>query len=189
MFRGLLMKDDADLLDHRLWRRSPPPWTRSGSRQRSSLRRPRCAVLPRHVRPAPGSPSIRSTRRRICRSASLSPSRPKTSKATGHAFHGPAFQLVTRHRWPRLVRGVSATLITPPDRRLGDDLPYGADWIFPPWACSMPRRIGLASRVRTLFHTYGPRRGLLAGCAASDRARSPGRSFACICICPGDALR
>jgi NAD(P)-dependent dehydrogenase (short-subunit alcohol dehydrogenase family) len=152
MFRGLLMKDDADL-----------PILISGKTLSATVDEIRVEA---GIKPAegPAAPYYRGTfvlRREIPDPIDPPEDLPVFESITitaedvytGHAFHGPAFQLVSAIDGLDL-RGVSATLITPPIEGWVTNLPYGADWIFHVGLLDASTHAGLIW-VRTLFQTYG----------------------------------
>jgi NAD(P)-dependent dehydrogenase (short-subunit alcohol dehydrogenase family) len=152
LFRGMLMKDNADL-----------PILISGETLSATVDEIRVEA---GIRPAegPGAPYYRGTfvlRREIPDPIDPPPGLPvfEATELTAddvyktHAFHGPTFQLLrTIDGLDR--RGVSATLFTPLIDHWVTDLPAGADWLFHPGLLDASTHAGLLW-VRTLFDTYG----------------------------------
>lgn len=152
LFRGLLMKDDADL-----------PILISGKTLSATVDE---IQVEAGIKPAegPAAPYYRGTF--ILRREIPDPIDPPDDLAaydkvpitaedvyTSHAFHGPFFQLLRTIEGLDL-RGVEATLKTPPIEGWVTNLPYGADWLFHPGLLDASTHAGLLW-VRTLFQTYG----------------------------------
>ena len=152
MFRGLLMKDDADL-----------PLLIAGKTLSVT---PYEIQVEAGIKPVagPAAPYYHATfvlRREVPEPIDLPPGLPVFAATTitaedvytAHAFHGPAFQLL--HTMEGLDRrGVSATLLTPPINGWVNPLHPEAQWIFNVGLLDASTHAGLLW-VRTLFGTYG----------------------------------
>ncbi len=152
MFRGLLMKDDANL-----------PLKITGKTQRATGTEIHVAA---HIKPASGPSAPYYTayfvmRREIPPPPDPPPDLPKFDALNvtradiykNHAFHGQLFQLVEAIDGLD-KRGVSATLRTPPLDEWVTNAPRGSDWLFNPGLLDASTHAGLVW-VRTLFETYG----------------------------------
>lgn len=152
LFRGMLMKDNADLpllisgktlsatvdeihVEAGIGPAEGPP--APYYRGTFVLRR----EIPEPIDPPPGLPVFEPTRLTAA------------DVYTSHAFHGPTFQLLQTIEGLD-KRGVSATLLTPSIEHWVTNLPPGADWLFHPGLLDASTHAGLLW-VRTLFDTYG----------------------------------
>lgn len=152
LFRGLLMKDDADL-----------PILISGKTLSATVDE---IQVEAGIKPAEGPPAPYYRATLVLRREVPDPIDPPEDLPvfdptvvtaedvyTSHAFHGPSFQLLRSIEGLDL-RGVSATLLTPPITGWVTNLPAGADWLFHPGLIDASTHAGLLW-VRTLFGTYG----------------------------------
>jgi NAD(P)-dependent dehydrogenase (short-subunit alcohol dehydrogenase family) len=152
MFRGLLLKEDANL-----------PLIISGRTQRATATD---IYVVADIKPASGPPAPYYSASFVMRRQIPSPPDPPPNlpefdafRMTGadvyrnHAFHGRLFQLVEAIDGLD-KRGVSGTLHTPPQDEWMSNAPRGSDWLFHVGLLDASTHVGLVW-VRTLFETYG----------------------------------